>query len=142
MSTIQMYQSHNNKLLQLERSILVLKFNDIDIVASPLDLKSTIEWYKKEFGEENPVVTYVDIEKDGLWLPVPTDDEEYDELDFLGYIDGVIELVRYSTSDKFGNVRYVDGEICRYTSFKDYCNKFIRTGKELKGPEIIASTEV
>lgn len=142
MSVIEMSQPRNNKLLQLERSVLILKFNDIDVVASPLTLEDTIEWYKKEMGEENPNVTYVDIEKDGLWLPVDIDDEEYDELDFLNYIDGVIELIRYSTSDRFGNVKYVDGEICRYTSFKDYCNKFIKTDKELKEPEIIASTEV
>ena len=38
--------------MQTLKSILILKFNDTDIVASPLDLQDTIKWYKKEIGEE------------------------------------------------------------------------------------------
>lgn len=134
-------QPKTNFLMQTLKSILILKFNDTDIVASPLDLQDTIKWYEKEFGEvEN--FSYIDIRKEGMWSPIEEDDPEYEDLELLQYINGVIELVRYSTSDLFGNVKYVDGELCKYISIEEYCNKYLKSGRQMKEPEVIASTEV
>lgn len=135
-------QPKTNFLMQTLKSILILKFNDTDIVASPLDLQDTIKWYEKEIGEKIENFNYVDIRKEGMWSPIEENDSEYEDLDLLNYINGVVELVRYSASDLFGNVRYVDGELCKYISIEEYCNKYLKSGRQMKEPEVIASTEV
>ena len=56
------------------------------------------------------------------------------------YIDGFIELIRYSTSNKIGNIRFIDGEPCKFITFKQYADILLKD--TLKQPEIIASTEI
>lgn len=141
--TLEPYQNRpkNNLFYQIQKSILIVKLNQIDIIASPWNVNETVEWYKKYIGEDDIKIEFVDIENEGLWNEISEDDEEYEELSQLFYINNFIELIRFNSSDKFNNVRIIDGNICKYISFKEYCEEYLKHGNNMKEPEVIASTE-
>ena len=129
-------------LYQVYKSILFLKI-ECDVVVSPLNYTDTIDWYRKQLGydpDDDLEVNIVNINEDGLYYPIPEDDEDYETMEYLRYIDGFIELIRYSTSNKIGNIRFIDGEPCKFITFKQYADILLKD--TLKQPEIIASTEI
>lgn len=44
-------------------------------------------------------------------------------------------------NSKFNNIRMYDGDLNKFISYKDYCIEYLSSDKEMKLPEIIASTE-
>ena len=129
-------------LYQVYKSILFLKI-ECDVVVRPLNCIDTIDWYRKQLGydpDDDLEVNIVNINEDGLYYPIPEDDEDYETMEYLRYIDGFIELIRYSTSNKIGNIRFIDGEPCKFITFNQYADILLKD--TLKQPEIIASTEI
>ena len=133
--------SHNYQIL---KNLLVLKFNECDVVVSPWSYEKTFEWYKNELGlldYEDITAEYVDIENEGMWEILPKTDEDYEVLTELFYIKGAVELIRDNPKNKFNNISIYDGELCVFISYKDFCDREFKHGNNMKEPEIIASSE-
>ena len=78
-------------LYQVYKSILFLKI-ECDVVVSPLNCTDTIDWYRKQLGydpDDDLEVNIVNINEDGLYYPIPEDDEDYETMEYLRYIDGL-----------------------------------------------------
>lgn len=95
----------DNTMFQIERQILLLHI-DCDVVASPWDYFKTIEWYSKEYGvdKEDLEVKLVDIKHECLMIPVAEEDEDYENLSYLYYIDGFKELILNDYNEKKDNI--------------------------------------
>lgn len=131
-------------MYQIERMILILKI-DCDIVASPWNIDKTIEWYMKEYGIDNKEdlnVSYVDIKHECMIVPVSPEDDDYENLQYLYYIDGFKELILNDTREKKDNIVLFEGELHRNITIEEYCTNCLEHGKKMKHPEVIASTEV
>lgn len=131
-------------MYQIERMILILKI-DCDIVASPWNMEKTLDWYIKEYGIDNIGdlnVSYVDIKHECMLIPVSPEDEDYEDLSYLYYIDGFKELVLNDTNEKKDNIVLYEGELHRNITLEDYCTNCLEHGKKMTHPEVIASTEV
>lgn len=131
-------------MYQIERMILILRI-DCDIVASPWNIDKTIEWYMKEYGIDNKEdlnVSYVDIKHECMIVPVSPEDDDYENLQYLYYIDGFKELILNDTREKKDNIVLFEGELHRNIIIEEYCTNCLEHGKKMKHPEVIASTEV
>lgn len=138
-----MNRTKSNYLYQILKSILILKI-ECDIIASPWDYEKTLQWYKEEYDydkNDSLCVEYVDIKNEGMWDEISEDDDEFESLSYLFYIKNFEELIIKNRKDLFDNVRIIDGNLCRYISFENYCDKYLKSGRNMEKPEIIASTE-
>lgn len=129
----------DNFMYQIEKQILLLHI-DCDVVASPWDYDKTIEWYKKEYDTDEVEVSYVDIRSECM-LEELTEDKDYETLQYLYYLDDFKELIRGNTNEKKDNVTMFDGRLHKYITFEEYCDKYLKSGKLMKEPKVIASTE-
>ena len=131
-------------MYQIERMILILKI-DCDIVASPWNKEKTIEWYMKEYGidrKEDLDVSYVDIRHECMIIPVSPEDEDYEDLQYLYYIDGFKELILNDVREKKDNIVLFEGELHRNITIEEYCTNCLEHGNKMKHPEVIASSEI
>ena len=138
-----MNRTKSNYLYQVLKSILILEI-ECDIIASPWDYEKTLDWYKKEYGydeTDNLNVKYVDIRNEGMWDEISDEDDDFESLSYLFYIKDFEELIIKDRKNQFDNVRIIDGNLCRYISFENYCDKYLKSGRNMQKPEIIASTE-
>lgn len=130
----------DNFMYQIEKMILLLHI-DYDIVASPWDYKKTIDWYKKEYDIDEVSVSYVDIRNECMLEELTEEDKDYETLQYLYYLDDFKELIRGNINEKKDNVTIFDGTLHKYVTFEEYCDKYLKSGKLMKSPEVIASTE-
>ena len=131
-------------MYQIERMILILKI-DCDIVASPWNMEKTLDWYIKEYGIDNIGdlnISYVDIKHECILIPVSPEDDDYEDLQYLYYIDGFKELILNDTREKKDNIVLFEGELHRNITIEEYCTNCLEHDKKMKHPEVIASTEV
>lgn len=129
------------KFVTITNGINVYKI-ECDFVASNKTLQETIDWYRREIGydaDEPLDVSNVDKEKEGLWVELDKRDNDYETLSYLYYLADFKELIMNNMNDKIGNIRIINGDLCRFISFKQYCDDNLREKKEVL--EIIASTE-
>lgn len=130
----------DNFMYQIEKMILLLHI-DCDIVASPWDYEKTVDWYKKEYDIDEVSVSYVDIRNECMLEELTEEDKDYETLQYLYYIDDFKELIRGNINEKKGNITIFDGTLHKYITFEEYCDKYLKSGKLMKSPEVIASTE-
>jgi hypothetical protein len=113
--------------------IKVYKFGDYDWVATGKSLTDTITWYRNEFGEDtidSDDIYECNIDKTGMWWET----ESVDDLRKFNQQNNDSE----KKIQEFGDVKIVNGSLCRYISLRDaikLSNLFIDE------PFIIASTE-
>lgn len=131
----------DNFMYQIEKQILLLHI-DCDVVASPWDYDKTVEWYKKEYDTDEVEVSYVDIKHECMLEELSEDDSDYETLQYLYYLDDFRELIRGDIHEKKGNIVFFDGELHKYITFEDYCDRYLKSGKLMSIPEVIASTEI
>ena len=130
----------DNFMYQIEKMILLLHI-DCDVVASPWDYKKTVDWYKKEYDTDEVSVSYVDIRNECMLEELTEEDKDYETLQYLYYLDDFKELIRGNTNEKRGNITMFDGRLHKYITFEEYCDKYLKSGKLMKEPKVIASTE-
>ena len=130
----------DNFMYQIEKMILLLHI-DCDIIASPWDYEKTVDWYKKEYDIDEVSVSYVDIRNECMLEELTEEDKDYETLQYLYYLDDFKELIRGNINEKKGNITIFDGKLHKYVTFEEYCDKYLKSGKLMKSPEVIASTE-
>lgn len=130
----------DNFMYQIEKMILLLHI-DCDIIASPWDYERTIDWYKKEYDTDEVSISYVDIRNEYMLEELTEEDRDYESLQYLYYLDDFKELIRGNISEKKDNVTMFDGRLHKYITFEEYCDKYLKSGKLMKEPKVIASTE-
>ena len=130
----------DNFMYQIEKMILLLHI-DCDIIASPWDYEKTVDWYKEEYGTDEVSVSYVDIRNECMLEELTEEDKDYETLQYLYYLDDFKELIRGNINEKKDNITIFDGRLHKYVTFEEYCDKYLKSGKLMKSPEVIASTE-
>lgn len=130
----------DNFMYQIEKMILLLHI-DCDIIASPWDYERTVDWYKKEYDTDEVSISYVDIRNEYMLEELTEEDRDYESLQYLYYLDDFKELIRGNISEKKDNVTMFDGRLHKYITFEEYCDKYLKSGKLMKEPKVIASTE-
>lgn len=123
-------------------SLKVYKLNDYEWYVTPWNIKKTLEWYNKEFGDDltEDNVEERDLYNDGIFLL--TEDE-----DDISDLEGKDELISYikvdgnwKQSPQFGDLIRMDGMVYKYCSLKVAIEE-LYGDKELTEPEVIASTD-
>ncbi len=130
----------DNFIYQIEKMILLLHI-DCDVIASPWDYEKTVNWYKKEYDTDEVNISYVDIRNEYMLEELTEEDRDYESLQYLYYLDDFKELVRGNINEKKDNITMFDGRLHKYITFEEYCDKYLKSGKLMKEPKIIASTE-
>lgn len=125
----------------MEQNFKVYKLNDYEWYITPWNLSDTLNWYNKEFGDD---LTTNDVEEsnldlEGMWWE--TQDKE--DIERLGDSDEIITIEKTPTGTKrsvcFGDLMRKDGDVYKYTSFKDVIK--IYYNESIEEPEVIATTE-
>jgi acyl-ACP thioesterase len=104
--------------------IKVYEMDDYSSFATNLTLEATIEWYKKEFGEEPydiDEIKEVDIETKGMWVET---DEEKDVLE-LGEADELFYKDYSKTKEHVsGDLMRRGYSIFKFTLYKDVIKSY------------------
>jgi hypothetical protein len=112
----------------MNENIKIYQTSDYDWVASPLNLEDTVEWYRKEFGQD----TIESIDE--------VEECKANSIEFWDEVDINTPLTEYIPGEKsrVGAVRLLHGTKWRLTNAKIYVERMTR---EITEPFIIASTE-
>ena len=78
-----------------------------------------------------------------MWVLYKPDNEVLEEAlyDLFNNLEGAKEIIVGDYKSKLYNIRMYDGDLNRFIPYKDYCIEYLNSDRELKEPEIIASTE-
>lgn len=131
---------------RLEKYRAIYKLNDYEWYITPWDITDTVNWYNGQF-EDNITIDEVELisiekENEGLWME--TADTE--DINKLGDSDELVSTVintdgKRIIKPKVGNLmKGLDGQILKFTSFKDVVEKYYLENP-LKEPELIASID-
>ncbi len=111
--------------------VKVYQMNDYSWFASRLDKEKTNDCYEKHYGKNDiEQVVECDIDNDGMWF-LTTDENDIKKIKDEG------EIYEKTERCKFGDLKYMDGEVYKFISFR----KAIELIGDFTEPYEIASKE-